>query len=162
MALWSANKFFSALGFTKFKIAAVFSAWILSHSIIEAQEYQMKTYRVADGLPSDVVKGVAKDSAGFLWIATDDGLVQFDGLRFTQFKNALRSQYAKGFLKTRDGRLLLYGDLDLMEIQNKIDTVIFQTVRRGGRNPNDFVLWYPKSIFEDSKGRLWIAEPQSV
>jgi signal transduction histidine kinase len=129
---------------------------------LSAQDYQMKVYRVEDGLPSDVVKGVAQDSAGFLWIATDDGLVQFDGLRFTNFKNALHSQYAKGFIKTKSGRLLLYGDLDLVEIQNKIDTVIFKTVRQGGRNPTDSVVWYPKSVYEDSKGRLWVSEPQSV
>jgi signal transduction histidine kinase/ligand-binding sensor domain-containing protein len=130
--------------------------------LANAQDYQMKIYRVEDGLPSDVVKGAAQDSAGFLWIATDDGLVKFDGLRFTSFKNALHSQYAKGFYKTRSGRLLLYGDLDLVEIQNKIDTVIFKTVKPGGRNPTDSVLWYPKSIYEDSKGRLWVSEPQSV
>ncbi len=149
------------LDFLKFKFALL-SILILSFATGISQDYQTKIYRVEDGLPSDVVKAVAQDSLGFLWIATDDGLVQFDGLRFTHFKNALHSQYAKGFLKTKDGRLLLFGDLDLVEIQNQIDTVIFKTVKAGGRNPTDSVLWYPKSVFEDSKGRLWVAEPQSV
>ena len=149
------------LDFLKLKIV-LFSISFLSLSFTNAQEYQTKIYRVEDGLPSDVVKAVAQDSLGFLWIATDDGLVQFDGLRFTPFKKVLHSQYAKGFVKTKSGRLLLFGDLDLIEIQNQLDTVIFKTVRAGGRNPTDSVLWYPKSVFEDSNGRLWVAEPQSV
>jgi ligand-binding sensor domain-containing protein len=148
-----------SLDFKKFRLT-LFS--ILFFVIAYSQEYQTKIYRVEDGLPGDVIKAVAQDSLGFLWIATDDGLVQFDGLRFSPFKNALHSQYAKGFLETSDGRLLLYGDLDLVEIQNKIDTVIFKTVKAGGRNPTDSVLWYPKSVYEDSKRRLWVGEPQSV
>lgn len=146
---------------SKFKIG-IFIAFLLLTVCAFSQDYKMKIYRVEDGLPTDVVKSVAQDSAGFLWIATDDGLVQFDGLRFTPFKNALHSQYAKGFYKTRAGKLLLFGDLDIIEIQNKLDTVIFKTIRKGGRNPTDSLIWYPKTLFEDSRGRLWISEPQSV
>jgi ligand-binding sensor domain-containing protein len=157
------ESFNTASGFHSTVIRSlIFLVLMALSSELRSQDYQMKMYRVEDGLPSDVVKGVAQDSAGFLWIATDDGLVQFDGLRFTPYKNALHSQYAKGFFKTKSGRLLLFGDLDLVEIQNKIDTVIFKTVRQGGRNPADSMLWYPKSIYEDSKGRLWVSEPQSV
>lgn len=144
-----------------FKIG-IFIAFLLVSVYSYSQDYKMKIYRVEDGLPTDVVKGVAQDSSGFLWIATDDGLVQFDGLRFTPFKIALHSQYAKGFYETRAGKLLLFGDLDIIEIQNKVDTVIFKTIKRGGRNPTDSLIWYPKSLFEDSKGRLWVSEPQSV
>src|SRR5436190_13029822 len=112
----------------------------------QAQEYRFRLYRVEQGLPSDVIKAVAQDALGFIWIATDDGLVKYDGLKFTTYKAALRSQYAKAFLQTRDGRLLAIGDLDLIEIQNKIDTVIFKSLLRGGRTSSDTTLWYPKAI----------------
>ena len=128
----------------------------------EAQDFQHRQYRVANGLPSDVIKAVAQDTLGFFWIATDDGLVQYNGINFIPYKRALHSQYAKGFLLTRDGRLLHYGDLDLIEIQNFRDTIIFKSIRRGARNPTDSMLWYPKSIFEDRHGDIWMGEPQSV
>jgi signal transduction histidine kinase len=126
------------------------------------QEYRFRQYRVEDGLPSDIIKAVAQDTLGFFWIATDDGLVKYDGFHFQTYKNAFVSQYTKGFLNTRDGRLLAIGDLDLIEIQNRVDTVYFKTLIRGTRSPTDSTLWYAKSIFEDSRGMIWIGEPQSV
>lgn len=135
---------------------------LFTTSSLLAQEFQVRQYHVANGLPSDVIKAVAQDTLGFFWIATDDGLVKFDGNKFTPYKHALHSQYAKGFLLTRSGRLLHYGDLDLIEIQNQVDTVIFKTIRLGARNPTDSMLWFPKSIYEDRGGNIWLGEPQSV
>ena len=74
-------------------------------SIIQGQEYRFQQYRVEDGLPSDVIKAVAQDSLGFFWIATDDGLVKYDGIQFHTYKSAFLSQYTKGLLNTHDGRL---------------------------------------------------------
>src|SRR5690349_10595053 len=127
-----------------------------------AQEYRFRLYRVEQGLPSDVVKAVTQDRLGFIWIATDDGLVKYDGLKFTTYKSALKSQYAKSFLRTRDGRLLVIGDLDVVEIQNKVDTVIFKSLLRGARIPSDTTIWYPKSIYEDHHGAIWLAESKSI
>ncbi len=127
-----------------------------------AQEFRFYEYRVKDGLPTDVVKDIAQDSLCFVWIATDDGLVKFNGHRFIEYKNALRSQYAKKFLRTANGALYLIGDLDLVEIVNRIDTVEFRSLIAGTRNPTDSTLWYPKSIYEDRQGALWVGEPQSV
>jgi signal transduction histidine kinase/ligand-binding sensor domain-containing protein len=130
--------------------------------VIHGQEYRFHEYRVEDGLPSDVIKAVAQDSLGFFWIATDDGLVKYDGIDFHTYKSALQSQYTKGFLNTRDGRLLAIGDLDVIEIQNLIDTVFFKSLIRGSRTPTDSTIWYPKSIYEDKSGLIWIGESQSV
>lgn len=128
----------------------------------KAQQYRFHQYRVEQGLPSDVIKAVTQDSLGFLWIATDDGLVKYDGIKFTTYKTALRSNFAKGFLHTRDGRLLAFGDLDVIEIQNYIDTVIFKTLLRGQRYFSDTTVWFPKSMYQDKSGDIWIAEPKSV
>jgi len=109
-----------------------------------AQDYQLKKYRVENGLPSDVIKAVTQDSIGYYWIATDEGLVKYDGIQFTSYKNALHSQYAKGLYKTKKGKLLLFGDLDLVEIINRPDTLIFNTIFEGTRNVSENNLWYPK------------------
>ncbi|HEY9006738.1 sensor histidine kinase [Ohtaekwangia sp.] len=129
---------------------------------IHGQEFRFHEYRVENGLPSDVIKAVAQDSLGFFWIATDDGLVKYDGLHFHTYKNAFLSQYTKGFLKTHDGRLLAFGDLDLIEIQNRIDTVFFKKLIRGARTLTDTTLWYAKSIYEDKEGLIWLGESQSI
>jgi len=41
-------------------------------------------------IPRYVVPTVAQDRAGFLWIATGDGLVRFDGYRFRPRRRARR------------------------------------------------------------------------
>ncbi|MBL7857302.1 MAG: GHKL domain-containing protein [Cyclobacteriaceae bacterium] len=136
--------------------------YAFSISSVCAQEYRFRLYRVEQGLPNDVVKAVAQDSLGFVWIATDDGLVKYDGQRFTTYKAAFRSQYTKAFLNTRSGRLLAIGDLDLIEIRNQVDTVIFKTVLAGARTFSDSAIWYPKSIYEDRSANIWLGEPQSA
>lgn len=40
-----------------------------------------------NGLPSDVVKYVAQDAHGYIWIATDNGLVRYDGQRMQTFQH---------------------------------------------------------------------------
>lgn len=43
----------------------------------------MRTWRVAQGLPSDSVTAIVQTRDGFLWIGTSAGLVRFDGVNFT-------------------------------------------------------------------------------
>ncbi|GHN01677.1 hypothetical protein WSM22_31660 [Cytophagales bacterium WSM2-2] len=122
----------------------------------------MRQYRVSDGLPSDIIKSCVQDSLGYLWIATDDGLVKYDGIKFTHYREALHSSYVKGFIVTRKGRLLVFGDLDLVEIKNLGDTVLFSTVKEVSRSSKSDALTYPKQVYEDSQETLWVSESQSV
>ncbi|MCX7564179.1 ATP-binding protein [Xanthomonadaceae bacterium XH05] len=43
----------------------------------------------ADGLPSTYVNALAEDSAGYLWIGTQDGLARYDGVAFTVYQHAM-------------------------------------------------------------------------
>lgn len=134
----------------------------LSCHVVTAQQYFVKKYRVEKGLPSDIIKGVTQDSSGYFWIATDEGLVKYDGLRFTSYRQAMRSNFAKGFFTTRSGRLFAFGDLDLIEIKNLGDSVVFESVCPALRIPNDTSLSYPKLLYEDVHGDIWVSESQSV
>jgi len=127
-----------------------------------AQDYHFNQYRVENGLPSDIVKGCTQDSLGYFWIATDDGLVKYDGIKFTTYREPLHSGYVKGFIHLKSGRLLAYGDLDFVEIRNLGDTVIFRPILHVSRSPDSGTLSYPKSVYEDHHGDIWISEPQSV
>jgi signal transduction histidine kinase len=125
-------------------------------------EYQFLQFRVEDGLKTDIIKTLGQDSLGFIWIGSDDGLMQYNGHQFLHYPHATQSPFIKELLSLRDGRLLVLNDLGLVEIINQIDTVIFNSILPGTRVPTDTTIWYPKSIFEDSKGNFWIGEPQSI
>lgn len=43
---------------------------------------QLRQLTVADGLPSNVIYKIAQDKNGYLWLATADGLVRYDGTGF--------------------------------------------------------------------------------
>ena len=48
-------------------------------SISHAERLPIKTYTVADGLAHNEVNKIVRDSRGFLWFCTADGLSRFDG-----------------------------------------------------------------------------------
>jgi ligand-binding sensor domain-containing protein/signal transduction histidine kinase/CheY-like chemotaxis protein len=48
-------------------------------------QYSQDTWKDEDGLPQNTVYALTQTRDGFLWVATWDGLVRFDGVRFTTF-----------------------------------------------------------------------------
>ncbi len=131
-------------------------------SVLSAQDYTRKQYKIEHGLPSDLVKAVAEDSLGNLWIATDEGFVKYNAARFESYRNVTQSNYTKGFYRTRTGRFLAFADLDLFELKNVGDTVEFKSLVPVARSVNDSSLTYPKLLYEDLQGSLWVSESQSV
>ena len=65
----------------------------------------IKTYTTADGLAHNYVKRIVKDSRGFLWFCTVDGLSRFDGYTFTNFgvEEGLPHPSVNDLLETRKG-----------------------------------------------------------
>lgn len=51
-------------------------------------DFVLKQWTVADGLPSNAINAMVMLSDGYLYLATFDGLVRFDGLKFTTFNTA--------------------------------------------------------------------------
>jgi hypothetical protein len=53
-----------------------------------AQDFPMLHFNVEEGLPSNVVYQVYKDSKGYIWIATDKGIARYNGIKFEVFTTA--------------------------------------------------------------------------
>src|SRR5687767_11496648 len=53
-----------------------------------AQSWVHESWTVKDGLPVNSVNVLLQDRTGYIWAATFDGLVRFDGIRFTVFNSA--------------------------------------------------------------------------
>ncbi|RZJ79523.1 MAG: hypothetical protein EOO20_26790 [Chryseobacterium sp.] len=41
----------------------------------------------AEGLPQSFISGLVQDEAGFIWVATREGLARYDGIRFKVFRH---------------------------------------------------------------------------
>ena len=64
-------------------------------------------YTIADGLPSNHVYKLTQDYKGFIWFATDKGLVKYNGSTFKNFttKDGLATNDIWNILPTKDDKL---------------------------------------------------------
>ena len=88
------------------------SFWLLGFclSLSGQSAYQVQRFTTDNGLPSNGIKGLQWDAqTGFLWIATEAGVVRFNGADFFLFNKAnspaMYSERMLLLLKTRDGRI---------------------------------------------------------
>lgn len=57
--------------------------------------YSVKHFTDANGLPQNSVKSIVKDERGNIWLATERGVVRYDGINFKVFENFGKSNYYK-------------------------------------------------------------------
>src|SRR5664279_5161584 len=59
-------------------------------------QYVQDVWTTRDGLPQNSVYSIAQTRDGYIWLATQEGLARFDGVRFTVFdrsNTSLRRNY---------------------------------------------------------------------
>jgi len=127
-----------------------------------AQKFFYTQYRANDGLTAYQVRVVAQDTLGFLWVGTDAGLLRFNGKYFTDYRRNLDSEYIKDLLLTRNGSLLLANDTGVYTIDYQVDTANIEKLIPAGLQTTDTTLLYPNRLFEDSRGRLWVSQPNGT
>lgn len=57
-------------------------------NIVEVPEYHVQNFTADNGLPQNSVKSIAQDQNGFIWLATENGIVRFGGNNFFTFGNS--------------------------------------------------------------------------
>ncbi|HCX24240.1 MAG TPA: hypothetical protein DHN29_20125, partial [Cytophagales bacterium] len=121
-----------------------------------AQTDQFIYYDLSDAVDNEVIKGVVKDSQGFMWFATDQGVLQYDGRTTELYNEGLQSDYTKNFLNTSDNRLIVINDYGIKEIITK-DSTTFIPFELGEYTYDDNFS-FPKSIYQDRQGNIWLGE----
>ncbi len=103
------------------------------------------------GLPQNSVQSMVQSRDGYVWLATQEGLARFDGLRFTLFSKASHPQipynFIRSLLEDRSGRIWAgTNEGGLFRVHRD-----GQVVARPERLPGDV-----RSLYEDRAGRIWI------
>ncbi|HJQ25158.1 MAG TPA: two-component regulator propeller domain-containing protein [Blastocatellia bacterium] len=118
-------------------------------------QYSHSVWRTENGLPQNTVRAIVQTRDGYIWLATDDGLVRFDGIRLTVFDRqntpAMKSSVILTLYEDQAGVLWVGTDGGLLKYQN--DGFVAFTTKDG--LANDRVT----AVTSDREGRLWIATP---
>ena len=113
----------------------------------------------SDGLSQGHVSAIVKDSKGFMWFATDEGLNKYDGYNFTIYKfdpdkpGSLSNSYINDIMEDKAGNLWIAtaGGLDRFDRDKNVfihyGVGVFGVVR---------------DIFQDSKNRFWVGTEEGL
>ncbi|MEI6059074.1 MAG: ATP-binding protein [Bacteroidota bacterium] len=133
-----------------------------SGSVLFGQSWQFIRYAEDEGLSNTLVKAVTTDRNGFIWVATDDGLFRFDGHSFLQVHDELPSQYVKSVFCRNNGDLIASTDLGLIRINSNPQSWDVSVLKKGSVKEVDSLLAFPKTIYEDRKGILWVSDNHKI
>lgn len=128
-----------------------------SHAQIRYNQF----YSIDNLLSRELIKSIAKDAKGYIWIATDDGVLRYDGFQTSMFYRELPSVYTKAFLTRKNGQFCVLSDFGLSEITHNNDSVYFKPFHIGDQT-FDQPLNYPKSVYEDRDGNVWVGEHNAL
>ncbi len=144
------------------------AVFLLFPGVAAAERLPLKAYTVADGLPSNVINKIVRDSRGFLWFCTGEGLSRFDGYTFTNYgvDQGLPHATVNDLLETRNGELWIATNAGLVRFNPK--GVPSSTVSFANQKPTTepmFTVVVPEdddrqaravnALYEDRGGTIW-------
>jgi len=113
-------------------------------------------------IPTNLTKSIFQDSLGFIWIGSDNGLIQFSGTGFKTYTTELPGIYVKKVVSTPAEKhpvVVSDGGIGILE---SLTPPRFRTLIRSTVVPTDTTVFYPKTVMTDSRNRLWISEPNAI
>jgi hypothetical protein len=125
--------------------------------IAQQSDYLIKSFRVDQGLAHPNVRSIVKDTSGFLWIGTFDGMSRFDGNEFVNYRH---SPADSGSIPPNEVKKLCVDHKNRLWLLNRV-------VSRLDRASEKFIIYhmtydhpdsqdYPKWINKDSGGMMWV------
>lgn len=134
-------------------------AALLLFARIAAAQYHVDSWTTEHGLPQNVVGSIQQTRDGYIWMATLDGLVRFDGVRFTVFNRStapgIRSNRFLILYEAADGALWA-GTEDSGVTRYHQGTFTTYTTKDG--LPNDQVT----GVTGDDDGRVWVLSEDRI
>src|SRR5688572_20035921 len=116
-----------------------------------------ESWTVKDGLPVNSINALLQDQTGYIWAASFDGLVRFDGIRFTVFNSAnseeLPSNRIIQLKEARDGSLWLTTEQG--HVVRFRGGRFANTPFEGGKSGGGIA-----TLYEDTAGVVWAGTPE--
>src|SRR6266446_5638017 len=124
----------------------------------DLSQFNAQVWLTENGLPQNTIHSIAQAKDGYVWIATEEGLARFDGIRFTVFDKQntpeLKSNDILVLLEDRRGALWIGTTAGLVRFMDAKFTA-FST--RDGL-PSDVI----DALCEGRDGSLWVATAAGI
>jgi len=122
---------------------------------------RFKNFTYENGLPENMVYDIVKDTSGFVWIGSSNGLFRYDGMDFKTFyhdennENTPAGNQIECVLIDSENYLWV-GTRENGVSRYDIEKSIFTNYSHEKDNPNSLTNREVLCLMEDSKGRIWI------
>ena len=134
-------------------------------TLIGQQKYNFEHISIPDGLSNAQVWDIVQDKYGFLWIATADGLNQYDGYSFKIYKNdpgdpkSLSNNFVYSLMIDKDENLWVgtTGGLSKYDRANETFENYLPDSSRANATVNTII-----SIAQDRKNRIWLSTADGI
>jgi signal transduction histidine kinase/ligand-binding sensor domain-containing protein len=115
-------------------------------------QYQFDSWTTNEGMPQNSVQAILQSRDGYLWLTTFDGLVRFDGMRFTVFNRAntpgIKSNRFTAIYEDDAGILWIGTENGVI---TRFDGLAFESFTLEG--PGSGLI---RGLTGDETGRLWV------
>jgi len=142
----------------------IFGIWLCQNSKASGQELYFHHYTMEDGLSIVETHSPGRtlqDKEGFIWFATMDGLVRFDGATFKKYRFSLRNPYSLGNNQTtaicqaKDGKIWVgTGSAGIYVFDPK--TEFFEAVQHRADDPASLCGDGINFLGADEEGNVWV------
>ena len=130
---------------------------LLPYSFLGVQ-LPLRVYSTADGLASNRINQIFRDSRGFLWFCTTEGLSRFDGYRFTNFGPAQGLRFPiTDMVETGSGEYWIASTRGLSHLNAASSDQLFDTYL-----PEDKAAGQIYAVTVDHAGILWCATARGL
>jgi ligand-binding sensor domain-containing protein len=121
---------------------------------LRAQTPSFRIFNTEDGLVRNWVTKIHRDSKGYLWFCTVEGISLFDGYRFTNFstRDGLPSRLVSDMIETRQGDYWFATNAGLARFHKDHGKApVFDAIRIGDSKESNDV----RSLYESHDGTIW-------
>ncbi|MCU0426306.1 MAG: methyl-accepting chemotaxis protein [Candidatus Kapabacteria bacterium] len=142
----------------------------LSHTHVTAQtatgldpqkrltQYILEVWREDQGLPQNAVQTILQTRDGYLWFGSQEGVVRFDGVRFTVFDKqhteGIKENNVYALCEDKEGKLWVGTYVGGISVYSK---GVFKNYSKEQGIDGDV-----STIFQDSKGTIWVGSNNGI
>lgn len=127
----------------------------------QSQDVEFNRLGIEKGLFQISIYSIAQDKTGFIWIATQDGLLLYDGMRFIEFNH--NSSEGKGISNNSISKILVDAQNNVwigtwgggLNLYNR-KTQRFSIFKFDKNNPKSISHNRVQTLFQDKNGTLWV------